>query len=103
MTGQRTCRAHSADASRVHTRTTVEAALRAWHLEHGWIPTSTDLNPALARKAGGDALERQRAAGISAESVRRAYAMTYADAIRVVFGPAARPGRTHETGSGQLP
>ncbi|MBJ7469731.1 MAG: hypothetical protein JHD16_00435 [Solirubrobacteraceae bacterium] len=56
------------------------------------MPTSTDLNATHARKAGGDALRRQQAAGVNAEAVRRAFGGTYRDAIEAIFGAGVQPG-----------
>lgn len=91
--GRDACRTHAAHARRTHTRDSVDAALRAWHDTHGWIPTSTELHPTHARRAGGAALERQQQAGINAETVRRAHGCSYLEAVRRVFGPRAVPGR----------
>jgi hypothetical protein len=67
------CRVCSNSARAKWTPDTVCAALREFFDRYGRIPTSTDLNHALATRRGPDAVARFNAIGLSASTVRHVY------------------------------
>lgn len=75
------------------TPDSVAEVLRAWERDHGFRPTSHDLNPTVAKRRGGRALERYTQYGLAVSRVRAVFPGGYAEALAYAFADGAAPAK----------